>query len=317
LRKAAGIGAGVSGNTLERAIRGVDAESSVQAGTPRSRVIATIHTDQVLVFQGGSTEGPTVIGTGIGVGDLSFREAPTLQIHALGGGRIVRDGQPCEWRGAMTKELFFYILLHGPLERDAIGVVFWPDLSAQKVANNFHYAISQIRRAIGADAVVVEGGQYQIGEDYWFDVEGLESVVERARLLSPYDSQAEGLWKRAVTLYQGDFLPEVERTWCVPKREALREIFLESLVGVGQCHESRGELEGAIGWYRRVLEIDELREDVHRHVIRCYAEAGRRSDAVAQYQRCQEILRQELGLEPSAETAKLYEQVSSGRRQES
>jgi DNA-binding SARP family transcriptional activator len=169
---------------------------------------------------------------------------------------------------------------------------------------------------VGGDAVVAEGSVYRIGEDYWFDVEEFEAVIEQARLLSPRDGMQEDLWRRAVRLYQGDFLPEVERVWCVPKREALCEMFLESLVGLGQCHETRSDLEGAIGWYKRVLEIDELREDVHRHVMRCYAEAGRRSDAVAQYQRCKEILRQELGLEPSAETTKLYEQVSSGRRQE-
>jgi two-component SAPR family response regulator len=142
-------------------------------------------------------------------------------------------------------------------------------------------------------------------------------VIEQARLLSPRDSLAEDLWRRAVTLYQGDFLPEVERVWCVPKREVLCEMYIGSLVGVGQCHEARGELEGAIGWYRRALEIDALREDVHRHVIRCYAEAGRRSDAMAQYQRCREILRQELGLEPSTETERLYEQTAIGEQDKS
>jgi two-component SAPR family response regulator len=216
----------------------------------------------------------------------------------------------------MTKEMFFYILLHGPLERDAIGVVFWPDLSARKVTNNFYYAVSQIRRAVGGDAVVAEGSVYRIGEDYWFDVEEFEAVIEQARLISPRDSLAEDLWRRAVTLYRGDFLPEVERVWCVPKREALRETYVEALVGVGQCHEARGELEGAISWYRRALEVDELREDVHRHVMRCYSEAGRRPDALAQYQRCREILKRELGLEPSGETEKLYKQIATGNQQE-
>jgi DNA-binding SARP family transcriptional activator len=87
-------------------------------------------------------------------------------------------------------------------------------------------------------------------------------------------------------------------------------MYLEALIGVGQCHEARRELEGAISWYRRALEVDELREDVHRRIMHCYAEAGRRSEALAQYDRCREILRRELDIEPSVETKRLYERTA-------
>ena len=240
-----------------------------------------------------------------------------LEIYAFGGGRVVRDGHSIsssEWQAAMVKELFFYIILHGPLERDAIGVIFWPELSVRKMRNSFHTTLYRMRRAVGADTIVVEGGQYRLGDvDYWFDVEEFEALVERARLLPPYDWQAEDLWRRAVALYRGDFLPEVQRVWCVPKREALREMYVEALIGVGRCYEARREFEGAITWYRRALEVDELREDVHRLIIHCYVQAGRRSEALAQYHRCREILRRELGIEPSVETKRLYERIA-GRR---
>jgi len=237
-----------------------------------------------------------------------------LEIYALGEWRVVRDGRPVsssEWRAAMVKELFFYILLHGPLERDAIGVVFWPDVSAKKMTDSFHTALYRIRRALGAGAVVMEEGRYRLGDvDYWFDVEEFEALVERARLLPPYDWQAENLWRRAEALYRGDFLPEVERVWCVLRREALWEMYLEALVEIGRCHEVRREFEGANGWYRRALELDELREDIHRRIMHCYAEAGRRSEALVQYYRCREVLRRELDIEPSVETRRLYERIA-------
>ncbi|RLC75369.1 MAG: hypothetical protein DRJ03_30355, partial [Chloroflexi bacterium] len=240
-----------------------------------------------------------------------------LEIYGLGEERVVRDGQPVhpsKWQAAMAKELFFYILLHQPVERDAIGLVFWPDLPARKMRNSFHSTLHRVRRAVGTDAVVTEEGQYRLGDvDYWFDVEQFEALIERARLLPPHDWQAEDLRRRAAALYHGDFLPEVERVWCVPKRETLREMYLEALIEVGQCHERRREFELAIGWYRRALEVDELREGVHRRIMYCYFEGGRRSNALAQYRRCRKILRQELDVEPSVETKRLYEQIAEKR----
>ncbi len=243
--------------------------------------------------------------------------AARMEIYALGEGRVVRDEHTLsasEWQTSAAKELFYYILLHGPLERGAIGVAFWPELSAKKMSNRFHIALHRIRQALGSDIVVVEDGQYRLGDvDYWLDIDEFEGVVGRARLLPPHDWQAEDLWRRAVALYRGDLLPEVERVWCVPRREALREMYLEALVGVGRGHESRGESGEAVGWYKRALGVDELREDVHRRIMQCYAEAGRRSEALAQYHRCREILKRELDSEPAIETKELYERIAGQR----
>jgi len=245
-------------------------------------------------------------------------EAGYLKIYALGKGRVVCDGQEIsssDWQAAVAKELFFYILMRKRVDRGTIGLAFWPDLPTDQMVNRLHVTIYRLRRALGSDVLVVEEGVYRLGDvSYWFDVQEFESLIERARLLPPYDWQAQALWQRAVSLYGGDFLSSAERAWCVSKRVALREMYLEALIGVGQCHEARREFEGAIDWYRRALEVDELREDVHRHIMRCYAEAGRHPDAAAQYRRCCEILRQELEVGPSADTRRLYEQIVNRAR---
>jgi LuxR family maltose regulon positive regulatory protein len=247
-------------------------------------------------------------------GEEYLGEGSYLEIRGFGEGQVVRDGRvltSADWRAAMAKELFFYILLHGPLERDAIGAVFWPELSTRKMRNSFHTTLHRMRGAVGSQAVVVEEGVYRLGDvDYWFDVHEFEALVARARLLPPHDWQTEDLWRRALALYKGDFMPEVERMWCVPRREALREMYIEALIGLGRSYEARQDLHTAVDWYQKALDADELREDVYRRVMRCYAESGQRSRALAQYARCVEMLREQLGLEPAAETRQLYEQIA-------
>jgi len=231
----------------------------------------------------------------------------------LGEGRVVcgdRPISPAEWQAAMAKELFFYILLHGPVERDALGLVFWPDLPPEKVTSNFHSTLYRVRRAVGGDAVVIEDGRYTIGVEYWLDVDEFESLIERARLLPPHDYQAQELWERAAGLYGGELLPEVDRSWCVARRERLRDQYIEVLIGLGRCYEVRGAFDEALLQYRYSLEEDELREDVHRHIMRVYAQLGRRSDALGQYHTCREILRRELDIEPSQETRELCREIA-------
>jgi DNA-binding SARP family transcriptional activator len=239
-----------------------------------------------------------------------------LVVTALGGGCVAREGYPglaAGGRALLLKDLFFYLLLHGPVERDAAGAVFWPDLPAGAVKNNFHNAIFRLREAVGPDVVVEEGGRYRLGDlVIRYDVEEFESLVERARVLPPGDWQAEALWRKAVALYGGDFLPNLDRAWCVPLRESLRERYVDALTGLGTCNEARGDPLEAVEWYRRALAVDELREDVHRRVMVCYAAAGRRPEALRHYHRWCETVRRELHAEPSLETKELYTKIIEG-----
>jgi DNA-binding SARP family transcriptional activator len=238
---------------------------------------------------------------------------PLLQIYALGQNRVVQDEHEVsasEWRATAARDLFFYILMNKQVNRGTVGLAFWPDLVPEQVTNRFHVTLHRLRGALGKGSVVAEEQAYRLADvPYSFDVEQFESLVERARLL-PQGVQAHHLWQQAVQLYQGDFLPDIPGTWCVPKREELRQKHVEALIGVGKCHEAFREFNAAVEWYERVLGVDNLREDVHCLVMRCYAKAGLRAQALLQYQRCCDILEQELGTHPSTDTTRLYERIT-------
>jgi hypothetical protein len=57
--------------------------------------------------------------------------------------------------------------------------------------------------------------------------------------------------------------------------------------------------------FEQLLALDPLQEQHHREAMRLFAATGRREAAIAQYERCRAVLRDELGLQPMAETEAL------------
>ena len=73
-----------------------------------------------------------------------------------------------------------------------------------------------------------------------------------------------------------------------------------------------GNYAAAIDLLEPLLVDDPADERLHRELMRLYALAGRRHEALRQYQRCAETLATELARSPDLETEALYRQVVNG-----
>jgi two-component SAPR family response regulator len=227
-------------------------------------------------------------------------------VYTLGREKIERDGVPVlpsDWQTASARELFF-MLLHGSLSRDAISLELWPDSTPAQVRSNFHTTLFRVRLALGENVIVFHNDVYSINPeiDLWYDVREFQQLIQRAQSLSVRDARTEDLYRRAVDLYQGDFLSLMDREWIIYAREDLNESYLEALNGLGRCAQARRDFRQALRLYKQVLKLDPFREDVHRSIMSCYAEQGERQKVYAHYKHMQELFQQELALEPTDET---------------
>jgi len=239
-------------------------------------------------------------------------EEEPLRIFGFGRGRVERGGveiPSSEWEAAATRYLLFYLLTHSSRSRDQIAAVLWPELPAPKVKATFHTTKFRLNRALGREALHFDGQCYQIHPhlDYWFDVAEFERLMEETGT----ERRVERL-QQAIALYQGDFLEDCYADWCLLTRERLRERCLEALDELAGRLLARRQYRQAIQTLRRGLEMDDLREKFHRQLMRAYTLSGRRSQALAQYQRCAEILERELSTRPSPETTALYRRILDG-----
>jgi pentatricopeptide repeat protein len=111
-------------------------------------------------------------------------------------------------------------------------------------------------------------------------------------------------------LYRGAFLTEDEgEPWSVTLRERLRGKFIHALAEVAGRIELDGQYERAVECYLRGLDADPAIEEFYQGLMRCYAQLGRKSEALAAYQRLKKMLSILLALKPSPSTEKLYESL--------
>ena len=116
--------------------------------------------------------------------------------------------------------------------------------------------------------------------------------------------------QEAIQLYRGDFLEDfLEGEWFLLRREELRRKYLDALLSLGQLLFTQKEYARAAESYRRAIEKDEVLEEAHRELMRCYARLGERGQALRHYQTFEQIMRAELGSPPAPESAALYERL--------
>ncbi len=70
-----------------------------------------------------------------------------------------------------------------------------------------------------------------------------------------------------------------------------------------------GQLDAAIAYAQRLLQLDALHEPTHRQLMRLLALAGQRSAALAQYEICRQLLSSEIDVAPDEMTTALYERI--------
>jgi DNA-binding SARP family transcriptional activator len=137
----------------------------------------------------------------------------------------------------------------------------------------------------------------------------MQKLIQQAQLLSIRDGRTEDLWRRAVNLYLGTFVPSIDAEWAAYYRERLQETHIEALIGAANCVRARSKIQESLLFLKQALQIDPYREDVYRAIMQCYADLGERKQVLAHYRDLQRVLRQELSITPSRETVTLFERL--------
>ena len=266
-----------------------------------------------------------------------------LDLSLLGPFAVRLDGEPVTgFASDKVRALLAYLAVEGrrPHRRDALAGLLWPDYPDSDALASLRQAIHKLRQALGEGAqpeqanpgfpsgeppfLLVTPQTVQLDPDtYRLDVDEFTTLVEACRTHRhrkiEYCSTCHARFRRAAQLYRGDFLAgfiledsQPFDEWLVLNREGLRRQALEVFVHLAAYHAARSERAQALRYVYRQLELEPWREEAHRLAMRLLALDGQRIAALAQYETCRKVLREELDLEPEAQTTALYENIKAG-----
>jgi predicted ATPase/DNA-binding SARP family transcriptional activator len=244
-----------------------------------------------------------------------------LALSFLGPFEATLEGVPITtFDSNKVRALLAYLAVEAdrPHSREFLAGLLWPDYPERSARTNLRNALANLRKAIRDQkamppylTVTRATIQFNQQSDHWTDVAAFAELADRG---SPSDLES------ALALYRGPFLEALSvddsapfEDWCLRVREQLDRQVTSTLEHLAAQYEEQGQVERALGYARRQVELAPWQEEAHRNLMRLLARSGARSAALAQYEACRRALREELDVEPGEETTQLYERIRDGQ----
>ena len=213
-----------------------------------------------------------------------------------------------------NRALISYLVLNNRShQREDLASVFWPDKPKNMALANLRVALTALRNAGLSPYLDVSKPEIIFNQHaiFWCDVQTFESLIRQSRHRSQPDIPA---LIRAVNLYRGEFLagfslPDlmVFDEWMLAMRLRLEELMWYALDTIIQWSmQKTADFETGIRYAMRALELMPWRESAHQSLMWLLASTDQRAAALAQYERCREMLKIHLNADPSPRTEELY-----------
>jgi DNA-binding SARP family transcriptional activator/TolB-like protein len=237
--------------------------------------------------------------------------AMTLQISILG--PLVIESGDCRL-GKVPKKArallaFLAAQLGQPVTRERLADLLWPYQGSEQARHSLRNCLLELRKALG------RGSDVHLVADFAnCKIQGAIVDVEHFERLSR--SQHRSDLQVAAELYRGELLADFDinsepfQEWLAAERDRTLALICDILHRLSALEDAVGEYEAAIQSGRRLVTLDPLSEFGQRALMRAYARAGRRGEALRQYKTCAETLKRELGVAPDIETQLLANDIS-------
>ena len=240
-----------------------------------------------------------------------------LKVKLLGQSEVVTGGRVVtELLSSKAQALLAYLLLtRGIHTRTVLASLLWSDQPEAQAKKNLRNVLPQLREYFPDHIIITrQTVEYNTQTPVEVDVLLFERIVG-----GNLSQVAMPTLENALASYRGEFLEgfhvrraRIYENWLLQQRAYFHQLAVAGWEAVANHYAQRGqfvEVERAAG---QLLAVEPFYEEGHRLMMQALAGLDRRADALLQFERCVNILRNELATEVSAETRTLYEQIKAG-----
>ncbi len=183
------------------------------------------------------------------------------------------------------------------LSRDRMEAYLWPESSGARAQHALDQTVYAIRHALGSDVILATGRELRLNPELVrVDIWEFEQAIRASQ------------WTAAVGHYKGPLLDgfhfadshELD-SWIESNRSRLRLEYQKAIEFLANSSAEAGDHSQSVTWWRRLANSDPLSPGATKKLILALAAAGDRAGAVQYARVYQELVRQELEMEPDAE----------------
>ncbi len=213
-----------------------------------------------------------------------------MQLHLAAAPCFVgSDGAPTAL-AARDAALLAWLALEGPTPRLRLAALMWPDSEPETARNSLRQRLFQLKKQLGV-AIVSGSTTLALAAGVSHDLDDSDSVLADA---AP-DFGAELL------------------TWLAHQRARRADRTRGALIELAEMAERAQDYADALNHAQELLTLAPTSEAAHRRVIRLHYLHGDRATALLAFDRCEQVLKDEVGAAPSAETLALLATISAAQ----
>lgn len=247
---------------------------------------------------------------------VSERQSETVSLRLLGSFEcLAPDGSQIAIQAPKQRGVLAYLALaHGKrAPRAALASLFWSTTGEGQARQSLRQCLSSLRKLL------------DVGQGAPLVSEGAEVGLDPAGVHVDVDEVLGGMSRledacEASRHVRGPLLPglifgeEDADDFLRDARVRLLDAGQRLLLRCAGQQAGAGDDQELVETYWRLLGLSPACEEAHRGLMEVYARLGRRSEALSQYQACEDALRRHLDASPAPETVALYDRLRAGEK---
>ncbi len=250
-------------------------------------------------------------------------EPTVLQVRMLGRFSLTYGEQQLDDSQNRSKKVWallaFLLCNHGRTvsQKELLDLLWNEDKDTGNPVSALKTTLHRVRTLL--DRLTPDGGHRMIlnqnggycwnpEEPLWMDIEELEQLCRP--IPRENEEKAIARFRRALELYQGDFLSKMSsETWVVPQGTYYHNLYLQTVEKALDLLEGKGLWEEAAVVCGAALKIEPYQESIYQHLMRDLLAMGRRSQAAGVYEEMSKLLLATFGVMPEPESRRLYREA--------